>query len=104
MTRLLLDYPWTLEAGLGPDPAPQNVILDFLNLLARTGLDAVRFVEHEDCDAFWNSLNARKGRGRFDLVMRFLHHCTRSAGGLFRASSVPEPPDLKDGWKRALRD
>src|SRR5438034_978675 len=100
MTRLLLDFPWTLEAGLGPDPTPQNAIRDFLNLLARTGLDATRFIEPEECNVFSSALEGRAGRGRFDLVMRFLHHCTRHAGSPCQATPVPEPLMLRDSWKR----
>jgi len=105
MTRLLLDYPWPLEAGLGPDAGPQNVLRDYLHLLERTRLAAVRFIEDEECVAFWKYLEGRKGRGRFDLVMRLISHCKRNSGGLCNAAPVPvEPPNLRESWKRALRD
>lgn len=103
MTRLLLDYPWPLEAGLGPDPGPQNVLRDYLHLLERTKLIAVRFIEEEECVAFWKLLEGRKGRGRFDFVMRLIHHCKRNPGSLCRAAPL-EPQNLRESWKRALRD
>jgi len=105
MTRLLLDYPWPLEAGLGPDEGPQNVLRDYLHLLVKTKLSAGRFIEEEEYIAFWKSIEGRRGRGRFDLVIRLLDHCQRNSNSICRATPVsPEPPHLRESWKRALRD
>lgn len=105
MTRLLLDYPWPLEAGLGPDEGPQNVLRDYLHLLGKTKLTAVRFIEEEECVAFWESLEGRKGRGRFSLILRLIDHCKRNLDSICRATPIPhEPPNLRESWKRALRD
>jgi hypothetical protein len=105
MTRLLLDYPWPLAAGLGPDPGPQNALRDYLHLLKKTELAAVRFIEEEECILFGKILEDRKGRGRFDLVLRLIHHCRRNSVSACRAVPTPsEPPSLRESWKRALRD
>jgi hypothetical protein len=104
MTRLLLDYPWTVSEGLGLDSAAYKVILDFLDLLARTGLDPVPFIDHAECSIFWDDLKKRKGQGRFSLVIRFLNHCTKNTSGICLAYPMPEPTKLRDSWKRALHD
>ncbi|WP_372522450.1 hypothetical protein [Sulfuricaulis sp.] len=104
MTRLLLDYPWTIEEGLGSDSVPYKVILDFLDLLARTELKPVPFIDHEECNIFWTALKGRKGQSRFGPVIRLLRHCTRDTDGICLARPVPEPTKLRDSWKCALRD
>ena len=104
MTRLLLDYPWTVDKGLGPDPVPYNVILDFLNLLARTKLEPVPFIDPEECNVFWNIIKDRKGQGRFRNVIMFLNHLKGDVGGIFLAQPISaEPTELRDSWKCALR-
>lgn len=104
MTRLLLDYPWTVSEGLGPDSAAYKAILDFLDLLSRADLKPVPFIGHEECNIFWDALKERKGQSRFTPVIRFLHHCTRETGGICMARPVPELSKLRDSWKCALRD
>lgn len=109
MTRLLLDYPWALADGFGPDPVPQNVVLAFLNLLAKTRLDAVAFVGPEEYAAFCTTKNPQhNNRGRrnsFAILDRFIRHCLiKKSGGLCRAAPVQEPQRLRDSWKRALRE
>ena len=107
MTRLLLDFPWAIDEGLGHDPIPYKVILDFLNLLEKTGLGAVPFIEDAEQAIFWNALKNRKGLGStFGPVIKLLYHCKREEGGIRRARPLTEPtnPILRDSWKRALRD
>lgn len=104
MTRLLLDYPWPLEAGLGQDPVPQNVIVEFLNLIKTTNLKPVPFIENDECSEFWGKLESRQNRNKFLRVMQFVRFCSRSLNSNCQATVVPTPPDIRDSWKRALRD
>ncbi len=102
MTRLLLDYPWTIDKGFGQDPAPYNVILGFLNLLARTDLNPVPFIGHEECIEFWSIIKDRKGQGRFRNVIMFLNHLKGDVGDVRARPTPPEPTGLRDSWKCAL--
>lgn len=104
MTRLLLDYPWKLAEALR-DPAPSSALRDFVNLLRRTGLRPVRFVDYEEENALQTQVaGLRAGNNRWQPLMQFLHECRRSAGSNCRATPDPEPPLLRDSWKCALRD
>jgi hypothetical protein len=103
--RLLLDFPWSLDAACGQDPVPQKVILDFYNLLSlleRTQPEMVPFIEYAEYVQFCSGV--RQAQNRYTLFWRFLSHCIRNANGLCLAAPVPEPPNLRDSWKRALRD
>ena len=102
-TRLLLDYPWTVDEGFGPDPDPYNVILGFFKLMEKTNLKPVRFIDHKEYSDFFSIINGRKGKGRFSTVMRFIEHLKGDVGGDVRARPTPsEPTGLRDSWKCAL--
>lgn len=102
--RLLLDYPWELNAARGQDSVPQKVIQDFMNLLSRTGLDPVPFIEQQVCAALYSVINqSRDGRNVHQLLSRFLNQCVLDTDGAGCASPIHEPPNLRDSWKCALR-
>jgi hypothetical protein len=103
--RLLLDYPWDLDAARGSDPVPQKAIQDFLDLLSRTGLDPVPFIDHQACEDLFNNIQQHKsGRNFHQLLSRFLNQCIRDVGSTCRAAPDPGPMDLRDSWKSALRE
>jgi len=103
MTRLLLDYPWEL-ADAFRDAAPSFALLGFVNLLRRTGLRPIPFVEYEEENAMERQVAGLRAGNSRQALMQFLHECRRPPGSTCRATPDPEPPRLRDSWKCALRD
>ncbi len=102
MTKVLLDYPWPVEACLDPDPAPSETIRRFLFLLQKTGLGPVRFLDPEEIAQMSYHLGERHGRGRFALLNQFLHHCQTETDDECLATPRGGPGGLKESWRRAL--
>ena len=100
--RLLLDYPWDIDAALGYEQEPMKAISDFFNLISKTGFDPVPFIDHQARENFFKS--NRFGGANRQLLIRFVKQCTRNNGGACRAAPDTAPTDLRDSWKFALKD
>ena len=103
MTSLLLDFPWDITDLLGYDPDPNESVRVFMRLSDTLRARAVPFIEDDELSRFL-SAGARPGSNARRHLLQFLTHCRREATGTCRAAPVPEPPSLRDSWKRALRD
>ena len=105
MTRLLLDFPWTLNAVLDAYSPANGVLLRFDQLRLERRSAPVPFVEDDELSNLWSSIGQRgTGGNAFRALMQFLNHYVRESGGGCSATPVPEPPGLRLSWKRALRD
>ena len=105
MTTLLLDYRWNLEAVLN-DPDVTFAVIGFLKLLSRTELRPAPFIEEQQINTMWDECKPGPDVHwqAWDALDRFFQHCTRPAGSICIAKPSPEPPDILDSWRRALRD
>lgn len=105
MTTLLLDYRWNLDAVLN-DPDVTFAVIGFLKLLSKTELRPAPFIEEQQKNEMWGECGPGPGVHwqAWDTLDRFLQHCTRPAGCMCIAKPSPEPPDLLDSWRMALRD
>lgn len=106
MTRLLLHFPWDLAAVF--TPAGQTALKclhDFENLLRSTSLDTVPFIEDYEQAALWRpEHDQRLRRNDWRGVAEFLGHCRSQPGNVCLATPDQPPPDLRDSWRRALRE
>ncbi len=106
VTRLLLDFPWDLDAILQDDAAPSFALQQFVDLIRRTGLAPVPFIEQGEEAALWQKIEQfHAGADAWAALMPFLHECRREAAGTCEAKPAePEPSCLRPSWKCALRD
>lgn len=102
MTKLLLDYPWRLEAAID-NPDVGIALEGFLNLLARTELEPVAFIDDVDQAEFFQNHNSRLTRNHLPLI-RLLKRCRRAATTNCESAINPPPNNLTVAWKRGLRD
>ncbi len=109
MVRLLLDFPWSFEVILDPDPGPLELAQAFIIFCREVGLKPAPFVDHEEVALFMQKLNVAPGklvrRGTWvSDAMRFLDLAGCGELGTFRAHPIDGPGDLRSKWERALRD
>lgn len=102
MTKLLLDFPWRLEAAID-DPDVGIALERYLSLLARTELDPVEFVEDAEQAAFFENHVHRLRRGNYRPLDRLLRRCRRTSTSLCE-STIEHSPDITGQWRRSLRD
>lgn len=102
MTKLLLDFPWHLEATID-DPDVGIELERYLKLLDRTGLDPVGFIEDAEQATFFEKYTHRLGRGNYLPLSRFLLHCRRKCTGSCE-STIDHSPSTTGQWRRGLRD
>lgn len=106
MTKLLLDFPWQLGDALD-DAAVAFILRDFIDLVRRTGLEPVRFLEQDEQTTLWEAIEQHRhaGAGQFAALMLFLDECAGAPGGTCEARPAdPQPSGLRASWKRALRE
>lgn len=104
MTTLLLDFRWKLSAALDDSEALFS-LQAFENLWRRTGLQPAPFIEDQDQADMWQQTGQQGRRKNPDqALMRVLDHCCRSSTSTCRAIPDQGPQNLRDSWKRALRD
>lgn len=102
MTRLLLDHPWPLDQALCARSEAFKVLLEFKELVRKSGLAPVRFVQQIEFD------NAKLALGKSHAaaqILQFSYNLIRHEGNVIPATPEPEPiPPLSDFWKSALND
>ena len=105
MTKLLLDYRWELDAALH-NPEVSFALIEFVNLLRKTGLNPAPFVEDQQQNELWQKLGQGPPvrNGSWQPLMEFLDLCRRPDGSMCSAMLDQAPTDIRDNWKRALRD
>jgi hypothetical protein len=100
MTKLLLDFPWQLEAVLDPSSEPSSVLLAFDQLCDKEHLKRLPFVREDE----YFALLRRPGRTVQHVALQALAKCVRKAGAGNRGFSVAGPNDQSDHWQFALHD
>jgi hypothetical protein len=104
VTQLLLDFPWDLSAVFTRHDAVK-CLLDFDNLGRTTKLTPVPFIENEEYAAFFNPANGHRPAGMgWAAALRFLNKCHRQNVSTCLATPNPQPVNLRDSWRRALRE
>ena len=104
MIKLLLDFPWRIDAALNADPRPLHVMRDFLSLLAHVPFEPVRFVYQDEVTLFYEELRGHHGRWVAEVI-RFLSHVeAQEQGGAHHAIPLNGPNDVRHPWQIALRD
>jgi hypothetical protein len=96
MTQALLDHPWALASS----PDDGKILLQFEVLVRNHGLDVVRFITEEEYASAW------EGRKRYASAqaLRFVEHLIRADHERCLAVPIPQPIELSDTWKSALRN
>lgn len=100
MTRLLLDHPWPLDEALSAGSDAYQVLLEFRDLVRKTGLAPVRFVQQTDYDNAVVKLGKTTAAAN---IRRFSYNLVRHINSVICATPQPTPP-LSDFWKSALND
>jgi hypothetical protein len=103
MPRVLLDYPWTLDATLDAKSGAFGVLRKFDEFVRQHALTPVPFLEPLACSEALARLAVRRCGTAAAAIRRFAAHCVRHTQVGPLAVPIPEPR-LEDSWKRALRD
>ena len=103
MIRLLLDFPWPLDAALDADPRPLRMIQDFLAFLSQVPFHAAPFVDQDEQAEVMRKLPQRRGTW-IAHILRFQTHVACDELGPQRAIAIDGPADIRPEWERALRD
>lgn len=101
----LLDHPWPIEDAFNYASGAFRVLERFETLIRTYNLGIVPFFSEAEVDGLWGRLApATKRHSGYAAVIRLVFQCVRRNENLCRAIPNPEPADLGDEWKRALRD
>lgn len=110
MTRLLLDFPWTLDEDLDAASGAYRVLRDFVNLFEDVGLEPVPFIDPIEYAAAVTRLKDVKARNSASHIYRNARQFLRRPNGS-TATATPEvagarasPSQFTVAWKQALRD
>lgn len=102
MTGLLLDHPWPIDQALNARSDAIDVLLEFQNLVRKTGLPPVRFVPQIEYENAKSVLGKSRAAAQ---ILQFSYNLIRYKDNGTNATPVPEPtPPLSDFWKSALND
>src|SRR5258708_2262853 len=108
MIRLLLDFPWSIDAALDPGSPSRKVIRDYEQFRARLQLKPVEFIDEQERSVFMERLTPgpHTPHGSWiGAVLRFIaHHSITQAAGADHATPMNGPGGLRDTWRRVLRD
>jgi hypothetical protein len=103
MTRLLLDFHWSLDDLFAFGSASLETLKEFDELVRRTGLRPVPFIDENGDDYlnFWSSPAQKHNRGQ---AARFVAQCVGASKTTCAATPIAGPEDLTESWKCSLRN
>lgn len=109
MNRILLDFPWPIDAVLDADPTPLMVIKDFSKFRSCISLNLAPIVDAREEAQFWEKLSLCRSNSSLyhcrdlDFVCMILDHISGAKVGQSRATPIEGPNDLRDVWLKILR-
>lgn len=110
MTRLLLDFPWTLDEDLNAASGAHRVFREFVNLLGEAQLKPVPFIDPLEYAAAVARLKEVRAGNSAAHIYRFARQFLRTPG-LGTATAAPQvtvaggsPGTFTVAWQLALRE
>jgi hypothetical protein len=110
MTRLLLDFPWTLDEDLNAASGAHRVFREFVNLLGDAQLEPVPFIDPLEYAAAVSRLKEVRAGNSAAHIYRFARQFLRTpvAGTATAAPQVAvasgSPGPFTVAWRQALRE
>lgn len=104
MTRLLLDHPWPLDAGLDAGSPAHNKLRVFDDLTHRLRVHAVPFITPEERNAVVNRLESHRNGYAAAAIRRLADQLVYHGSNTLPAKVAPAPTNLDDTWLRSLHD
>jgi hypothetical protein len=103
VASLLLDFRRNVSQIL-TDPEFMFAVRDFLNLVRTTYAPAARFIEADEEAAIYEHNPIAVRRAAWPTLNLFLQHCRRAADSPCLAQIDGQPGNVRDSWRRGLRD